>query len=111
MRPNDCAGIGSGCTGTYMTRDVNGTPIGVQIEWYIEAGSLEMTIMAPTALARVADLASFKSDFPNAVMTDGTTLRGLQPVEQLFYTRPSSATHSRVSTMARPSTACRAART
>jgi hypothetical protein len=72
VRPNGCAGIGSGCTGYYMTRDVRGSPIGVPIEWYIELGTLEMAVMAPTALSRVATPAQFASDLPNAVMTDGT---------------------------------------
>lgn len=86
VRPNDCAGIGSGCTGTYLTRDVNGTPLSVPIEWYIEAGTLEMAVMAPTALSRIADPANFKNDFPNAVMTDGTRFADCNPTTTLFFT-------------------------
>lgn len=85
-RPNDCAGIGSGCTGTYLTRSVNGTPVSVPIEWYIESGSLEIAVMAPTALARVGESATFKQDFPDAVMTDGTPFADCNPQGQLFYT-------------------------
>ena len=85
-RPNDCAGIGSGCTGTYLTRDVNGTPASVPVEWYIESGSLEIAVMAPTALARAAESATFKQDFPDAVMTDGTRFADCNPSGQLFFT-------------------------
>lgn len=85
VRPNDCAGIGSGCTGTYLTRDVNGTPVSVSLEWYIEAGSLEMTVMVPTALARIMDPANFMQDFPNATMTDGTRFADCNPAETLFF--------------------------
>ncbi len=85
-RPNACAGIGSGCTGTYLTRDVTGTPVSVPIEWYIEAGSLEMTVMAPTALARFAEAGVFKQDFPDAVMTDGTSFADCNPAGQMSFT-------------------------
>ena len=80
--------MGSGCTGYYMTRDVNGSPIGVPIEWYIELGTLEMAVMAPTALSRVATSAQFASDLPNAVMTDGTLFSSCAPapVETLRFT-------------------------
>jgi hypothetical protein len=86
VRPNDCASIGSGCTGYYMTRDVNGSPIGVPIEWYIELGTLEMAVMAPTALSRVAEPDQFADDYPNAVMTDGTALSSCATAETLRFT-------------------------
>ena len=81
-RPNGCMVAADGCAGDYLYRDNSGRPYRDSYTWYLDDGVLAIRMTAPTATRVFSLLGNLARDYPDARMTDGTTLAACGNLEQ-----------------------------
>jgi hypothetical protein len=69
--PRNCAGTSSSrCTGKWLSRDVSGIPVSSDMQWYIDAGVLQVVPQTPMLFDQLTSTSAFLARFPSATMVD-----------------------------------------